>query len=368
MNDLISNIDSLKSVIQSPSNSSQDLYKGVQDNRVVSLEDPSLCSSSPSLSDSSSDFDFVEDTASLIFGATENNDIDDDDDIVQRPNMLSLDTESDKFHAYAESREMTPIQEKINALTVVPNPIYCIFYLLSGKWLSEEAISLAHDEMISTPSDQDWLDAADQFTLLSFLGIDTTRCITNPLLPSLYSLPPFPVMAVALGITLHAPFSFIYHWYYTHRLPPGSARMNHWSRRMDQSFIHVCSACMAYGTSGRWNFFWVNALYNLDCIYRQFKRRVYPRRNKIRLYISIIAYTLPIVRRGETILFLKLWTLFVLSGWLFAKYPIKGWSHSAFHIVVAFVPPLLMKAASGLAASEAHINVAARCAVLAGRG
>lgn len=384
-------IDDLNALVQAPlDSSSSELHKEFEELQIFSQGQSSLCSSASSSSsitsddaiieDDDDDYDIISDAASLLFGA----DFDDKDDVVKDDQcttdgimdddrdasvtLLAVDPESERWNAYANSREMTPFQEKINALTVIPNPIFCLFYLLAGKWLSSEAITQAQDEILSPSTDRDWLAAADQFTLLSFWGPDAPRqCISHPLFPTLYAMPPLPVMAVAMGIIVHAPFSFIYHWHYTHRLPPGPPRINHWSRRMDQSFIHVCSAFMAYGTSGKWNFFWVNALFNLDCVYRQFKRRVHPRRNKIRIYISIIAYTLPILRRGETALFLKLWGILVLCAWLFAKYPIKGWSHSAFHLAAALIPPLLMQAASGLAASEESIRTAARCAILAGQ-
>lgn len=87
--------------------------------------------------------------------------------------------------------------------------------------------------------------------------------------------------------------------------------------------------------------------------------------NKIRILMSIIAYTIPILRRGDVMLFLELWVIFSVCGWLFAKYPIGGWSHSAFHIVIALAPPLLMKVACHLIASEEQIKIAARCAVIA---
>ena len=75
-------------------------------------------------------------------------------------------------------------------------------------------------------------------------------------------------------------------------------------------------------------------------------------------------YSLPILRVGEISLFIKLWSTFALSGWLFATYPIGGWSHTMFHIVLAFVPPILMEIAVGLSASQTQIHAAAKCAAL----
>jgi hypothetical protein len=252
---------------------------------------------------------------------------------------------------YMAGREMTPFQERMNAVTVLPGAFYCIMILLSGGWLSKSIIEgNEHDTMNDN---------------LNNSLFDNSQCISWTWLPNLHALPPLPPVAAAMGIVLHAPFSFIYHWRYAHRLPPGLARTTHWSRRMDQAMIHFCSALMSYATSGRLDFFLVNCLYNADCFYRQFLTRVQPRRNQMRIGISVLAYSIPILRRGEFLLCSKLGVLFGISGWFFRKYPIGGWSHSVFHIVLAFVPPILMSAALELPASQSQLRVAVHCASLA---
>eukprot|EP00588_Corethron_pennatum_P006535 CAMPEP_0194291212 /NCGR_PEP_ID=MMETSP0169-20130528/42991_1 /TAXON_ID=218684 /ORGANISM="Corethron pennatum, Strain L29A3" /LENGTH=137 /DNA_ID=CAMNT_0039039027 /DNA_START=208 /DNA_END=618 /DNA_ORIENTATION=- len=35
---------------------------------------------------------------------------------------------------FMTSRMMTPLQERLNALTMVPNPLYCLYFILSGGW------------------------------------------------------------------------------------------------------------------------------------------------------------------------------------------------------------------------------------------
>jgi len=137
---------------------------------------------------------------------------------------------------------------------------------------------------------------------------------------------------------------------------------------MDQAMIHVCSALMSYATSGRFDFFFATALFNADCVYRQFLKRVRPRRNQARIGVAMFLYCLPILRRGEFALYGKLLVLFSIGFWLFSRYPIGGWSHSAFHLVFAFVPPMLMTAALELPASQNQLGVAARCAMLAEDG
>jgi hypothetical protein len=248
---------------------------------------------------------------------------------------------------YMAKREMTPFQERMNAVTVMPGAFYCIMFVISGAWLGPSFV-----EEHSTSA-------------IAAAPFDETQCLTWSWMPHLHAAPPLPLVAAALGIVAHAPFSFIYHWKFAHRLPAGLPRTNHWSRRMDQVMIHFCSACMSYATSGRADFFLVNVLFNLDCMYRQFIPKVYPRRNQLRIFLSLVAYTIPLLRRGDGELFLKLWSLFAVSGWLFSQYPIGGWSHSVFHIVMAFVPPLLMTAAVELPASHSQLEVAAQCALVA---
>lgn len=245
------------------------------------------------------------------------------------------------------AREMTPFQERMNALTVLPGTYYVIMFFLSDSWSSKSFIEAYAHKIIDDTE------------------FDYSQCISWSWLPHLHALPPLPPLAAAIGVLCHAPFSIIYHWRYAHRLPPGLARTTHWSRRMDQAMIHFQCACFAYCTSGRLDYFLVNALFNMDCIYRQFLQEVRPRRNQIRIAISIAALSIPLLVRGEVFLFLKLAFLFAVGGWLFGQYPIGGWSHSAFHIAMLFVPPILMTSALDLSSSQSQLEVATHCAILA---
>ena len=192
------------------------------------------------------------------------------------------------------------------------------------------------------------------------------RCINIWWLPRLHALPPLPVLAAAIGIVVHAPFSFLYHWSYATKLHP-SKRIEHWSRRLDHAFIHVASACMSYATSGRVDYFLMTAAYNLDCAYRQFEQRVRPRRNQIRIAISIFLYVIPVLWRGFYRDFVLLVCIFMLSGWFFIVYPIGGWSHATFHVFISFLPHIIMVSASWHHISQQQIELATRCALLAGK-
>lgn len=242
---------------------------------------------------------------------------------------------------YMAAREMTPFQERMNALTILPSTYFCIMFFLSGSWLSD--------------ANRDIQDGT----------FDDSQCISWSMFPNLNALPPLPPLAAAIGIICHAPFSMIYHWKYAHRLPAGLARTTHWSRRMDQAMIHFCSAFMSYSTTGRFDYFFLNALFNMDCMYRQFLKQVKPKRNQRRIALSIFINTLPILMKGDVSCYSKLATLYMLGGWLFGKYPIGGWSHSAFHIVMAFVPPIVFSYALKLPASQNQLDVAAHCTNLA---
>lgn len=266
---------------------------------------------------------------------------------------------------YMARREMTEFQERMNAVTILPNVFYCIYFCWSGLWLSKALVEQTRVEMEAGTFD---VNANAALWGRDNAFVDSNGCIIpSPLswfLGGMPALPPVAVLAAAAGIVLHAPWSFLYHWRFAHALPAGIARIEHWSRRMDHAFIHVASACASYATSGSWDYFLANLFFNLDCVYRQFKPKVRPTRNKIRIGMSCLAYTIPVLRRGDVWLFVQLWIVFCVSGWLFAKYPLGGWSHSMFHIVIGFVPPLLMVAACSLPASQAQMKVAAQCLVL----
>jgi hypothetical protein len=245
------------------------------------------------------------------------------------------------LETYSAQRQMTATQERWNALTMLPSPCFCMFYLLSGAWIRN----------YEAP-----------YTANSFDDIDLTKC----LLPSsswwhnMPSLPPIPVVCVALGITLHAPFSILYHWRYAHRLS-GLARTTHWSRRLDQIMIHVASTALTYASSGSWDLLVANVLFNADCVYRQCMPVVEPRRNQMRITISILAYLIPILHRGLVLCFVKLLCLGMIGFWLFTRYPIGGWSHAVFHLVMGLSPPLVMEVALTLEASQPAMQQAAAC-------
>lgn len=246
--------------------------------------------------------------------------------------------------AYMARREMTATQERWNALTMLPSPLYCIYCILSASWVPTTTTD--GSSIQPPPLDDDSSSPATQ--LVHYLwGAANTGCASLP-------IPPVSVLLVALGVCIHAPFSFHYHWVYAHRLPPGLSRTLHWSRRLDQAFIHVASACIcaglaATGNSAWWCWYYVlaNTLFQVDCIVQHFLRHaVRPRVNQLRIFTSLVVYTLPVLLvLNEPMLFGQIWLCFGVGSYCFAAYPIGGWSHAVFHVVIAGAAPPLMQAA-----------------------
>lgn len=257
--------------------------------------------------------------------------------------------------AYMTNREMSPLQEKCNALTMIPLPLFCIYYTVACCWIPAALVQELQQDVQTTGTA--WPD--------HWLG-QPAECLSpsnDNTWWSLPYLPPTPVLAVALGTILHTPWSMLYHWKYAHQLPPGAPRMNHWSRRMDHAVMHVASALLAYGTSGSWDYMMATGLFNADSAYRHFEHKVAPRRNKVRITLAVLAYSLPMLRSGHPDLFLEFWTVMGACGWLFAAYPIGGWSHTAFHALLVVTLWPLLQAASLTGAARDTVQMAAQCSV-----
>jgi len=270
----------------------------------------------------------------------------------------------DKFMA---SRHMTPLQERWNAITMIPAPIYCICFILSGNWMSQAMVDQAAATLMHN-SDNDSL-CLDWFSYATNSDIQSwSTTVTSYLFQNLHAIPPLPVLFVLMGVVSHFPFSFVYHWTYAHALSP-TEKTRHWSRRWVQSMIHASSALTSYATSGRWDYFAVCLLFNLDCIYRQlFQDKVTPASNQKRLAAAIFAWALPVWYRGgdDMELFYQIAFVMGLGGFLFVRYPIGGWSHAVFHLALVALMPLLMEVAVRVPASQEPLQEAAHCFVDAG--
>lgn len=262
---------------------------------------------------------------------------------------------------YAAGRVMTKTQEKWNAITMVPPSVYGIYFLWSLSWIPDTLVAQEQAEYDAHP----WSYATTRVRglagiLNAWWGDPTTGCLKWNALPV---VPPLPIVAAVVATCCHLPASFLYHWTYAHQLQ-GKARVNHWSRRLDQAMIHFGCAFLTYATSGSVNYFLACVLFNLDCAYRHMLPHIRPRSNQLRISIAMIAYGLPILRRGDFATFGTLFVICATAGWFFCKYPIGGWSHSAFHLFIGLVPPILMHVAMSLPVTQPQLKLAAQCSVL----
>jgi hypothetical protein len=113
---------------------------------------------------------------------------------------------------------------------------------------------------------------------------------------------------------------------------------------MDQAMIHVASVFFSYATSANVPYVLFNGAFNLICARRHFFAQVQPRKNQGLILLSTILYTVPLAITHVSA-FLHVWAIFAVGGWLFCAYPVQGWSHALFHLVLAAMPPLLLQVA-----------------------
>lgn len=280
--------------------------------------------------------------------------------VMSRRSSLSF-NDMENAEEFLDKRSMTPTQERINALTMIPGMLYSLYFLIAGKWIVP--MDDQHFQFLQTDTSV-WADMAretfgSEHTLTEGFG-----CINSDVFPNMPALPPLPVFAAAFGLLAHSPLSMLYHWKYATTIHQ-SKRIQHWSRRLDNAMIHFASACAAYATTGSLTYFILNAIFNLDCAYRQFEEKIQPKRNLFRTASGIFLYTMPILLHGNFMLYFQLSTMFGAAIWFFATYPIGGWSHAAFHICQSFLPYLIMSAAMRLESSQIQISLALRCADMA---
>jgi len=244
---------------------------------------------------------------------------------------------------YADARTMTPFQEKVNAVTILAPFFLCSHYILAGKWILPQTMKMAKDALHGKEEDY------------------TYGCIRWTYMP------PPTIIAICLGVIVHCPWSFIYHWKYAANPNPAD-RLKHWSRRMDHSAIHAASICWSYSTSvGSIPFLLLNLLYNADCIRCHWEEEIRPRRNQVRILGSVLLYTSPLLFMQDDdgsrfVLFRKFWSYFAVAVWCFTAYPFGGWSHAAFHIVMIAIPALLLDMAAEMEAEGEWSMSAAQCA------
>ena len=233
-----------------------------------------------------------------------------------------------KLATRAKAREMSPSQEMWNVVTMIPCPVYFAFFILAGCWLKDEDVHQMREHIL--PESDMYLkhQGGDEYwsftSVLHGIFFNDDRCINIPSLPRLHALPPAPLFVAAIGATLHAPCSMLYHSLCACYLPSGSKRMDHWSRRLDQAMIHFVSICWCYGSSENRDFHIAAALFNIDSMYRLFQKTYRPRSLLIRMALAFVLPAFPFLVRGDILSFVKLIMVYAASFWLFAKYPFGG--------------------------------------------
>lgn len=272
----------------------------------------------------------------------------------------------------ARERQMTCAQEVFNALTMLAPVLYALYFMLMGKWITEKDLEHAKQGLvriyndINTHADNKafFSDGHEPQYFPQFFD-EQKHCFTSSPFPHVYALPPLPTLFMFLGFFFHAPCSIYYHLLCAFKLPSGPKRMTHWSRRLDQAMIHGMSVFHCLGYSGNVDYTLIVLAFSLDSAYRLFQNGVHrPRRILARMVLAFILPILPLLSHGRVLEFCQLIAIFAAGGWLFSAYPLGGWSHGAFHVVLALSNPITMRATTKLMMSQEAIEIGAKCAIL----
>jgi hypothetical protein len=252
----------------------------------------------------------------------------------------------------ARSRQMSGAQEVWNAITMLVTPAIGLYFIFSGMWVSEDTILQAKEHL---------LGGTDDFEPL-FEGVG--RCINSTYFPNLYAMPPLTTISIVVGYLMHSPFSVYYHLLCAFKLPPGKQRLDHWSRKLDQAMIYVMSFFTCYGTSGSFQFAIVSMIFSIDSIYRLFQPVYRPKSILVRMIVAFLLPVLPAIVYGHHEQARQFFIIFSVAGWMFASYPLGGFSHGVFHLIAALSNPIQLGLSTMLSTSEEVIQIAASCAVM----
>ena len=285
---------------------------------------------------------------------------------------------------YSTKRQMTVAQERGNALSILPALCYCLFFIITTSyWIPADILNQVAQFTATTDNNQDDVHCLSSSSSSSSWFWLVLRWFIPS---SLVALPPPTVLAITIGTIVHAPGSFLYHWKYCTD-PSVPNKIDHWSRRLDQSLIHFTGAVWSYGTSnGSALYFFVNLIFCGDCIRCIIQPVIKPRRNQIRILLCVVLYTIPLLvsvninnnntdntfnnststndndkeewwkivswnddDNGGVTTFVQFWKVFLLGIFFFVAYPVGGWSHTMFHIVTIPLPIILMHHAIAVA-------------------
>ncbi len=258
-----------------------------------------------------------------------------------------------------QKRHMTKNQEIWNAITMIFTPLFSLYFIFSGNWITEENFVQANKSLLIDN------DAASKHTEFFEYPFDSDGCISSGYFPNLHALPPWTTMSVVIGYMLHSPCSIYYHYMCAFKLRTAKERLNHWSRRLDQAMIHIMGVFIAFGTSGSIKFSLVTLMFSLDSAFRLFKPGFEPKSNQIRMMIAFIISILPMIKHGLYEELLKFLAIYGTFGWIFIAYPFGGYSHGIFHLGMALSNPIQLSVSTRLIVSQGAIDIASKCAIVA---
>ena len=275
----------------------------------------------------------------------------------------TMTSKSQQTESKPDKRHMSRNQEIWNAVTMIFPAGIGIHYLLSSGFISEDDILRAEQ----SPRAQNIRTMNIMFGATTSTGSDDQKyqCISSPYFPSLHALPPIATISVALGYILHSPCSMFYHYLCAFKLDTAPQRMHHWSRRLDQSMIHILGCFVNFGISGSIAYCLMTLAFSVDSIVRLFKPGFRPKENQIRMVMTMLCSVMPAVIYGYYDDASKIALIYAFSAWIFAKYPFGGYSHGIFHLVAAMATPIQLGMSTRLIASQEALDIAAKCTILA---
>lgn len=159
---------------------------------------------------------------------------------------------------------------------------------------------------------------------------------------------PLHAWVLVTSVWVHLPFSLVYHVECALRRDDTFDPLRCWSRRLDNSFIHVSAACIAFGTShGSVPYLVACALFNAVAIARHWQDEVHIYRNQNMTLTSIMLYIAPMIwRRDVANLAAAMMSLFP-AGMIFRTYACGGYSHAIFHVLMGLFAVDVLNSALG---------------------
>jgi hypothetical protein len=139
-------------------------------------------------------------------------------------------------------------------------------------------------------------------------------------------------MTAILGTALHAPVSCGYHFLCAAQLNPDP--VNCIARKLDQTFIHICAAMLAYSTSHSTSYTAAAAALNTRYIRLLWVEGPHntSKKRRFRIFVAYVMYVAPIfltnVRLGARMIF----TLLASSAAFIFDKSLRGAGHTVFHL------------------------------------